>query len=332
MPNLMLTTRCPNRCPWCFARARMDEYRLRGINEMGWTDFLALAGFLEASGCRHIALLGGEPLLHSRILDMLELLREKRIEASVGTTGVIPAALVDGIARLDFPGLDFGVNSTTFFDYGPRKRARADYFLRRIGHPTGISHTVTERDLRPGPPLFLLDRIAMISRYSLKRHLTLQIALPAEGNAGHVPFGRYGELPGLLRHWIDILRRNGISCFVEHHNIPRCAIPGDSAGGQDLQSCCGVFPLDIGPDLMVWPCFPLSGLGLGSPLARFRNFYEAQAHFRGQTEGMSPCVEEKCLGCPELAGGRCTGGCLGFEHARRQPVAPARPASLAALR
>jgi hypothetical protein len=50
MPTVMLTTHCPNRCDWCFARPRMEDYLSRGIREMSWEDFLAVVDFYERMG------------------------------------------------------------------------------------------------------------------------------------------------------------------------------------------------------------------------------------------------------------------------------------------
>ncbi len=78
MPTVMLTTHCPNACPWCFARPKMEEYQARGIREMSWDDFVIVVDFYERSGLRQMILLGGEPGLHSRFTDILHLLGRKK--------------------------------------------------------------------------------------------------------------------------------------------------------------------------------------------------------------------------------------------------------------
>jgi hypothetical protein len=47
MPSLILTTRCPNTCARCFARAKMQCYRSRGIFEFGWDNFTKTADATE---------------------------------------------------------------------------------------------------------------------------------------------------------------------------------------------------------------------------------------------------------------------------------------------
>jgi MoaA/NifB/PqqE/SkfB family radical SAM enzyme len=122
MPTVMLTTHCPNRCDWCFARTRMEDYLSRGIREMSWEDFLAVADFYERSRLHHMILVGGEPGLHTRFVDVLNVLGEKGFSTHVATTGILPERVVDGIAGETLPRLRFGVNSTSYFEYGRDKR------------------------------------------------------------------------------------------------------------------------------------------------------------------------------------------------------------------
>jgi MoaA/NifB/PqqE/SkfB family radical SAM enzyme len=105
MPTVMLTTHCPNACPWCFARPKKEEYRARGIREMSWDDFVAVVDFYERSGLRKMILLGGEPGLHSRFMDILHLLSGRKFLIQVGTTGILPESLVDGIVEAGFQEL-----------------------------------------------------------------------------------------------------------------------------------------------------------------------------------------------------------------------------------
>ena len=213
MPTVILTTRCPNSCEWCFARAKMEAYRAKGIFEMGWEDFVAVVDFHERCGLKNINLLGGDPMLHSRLPDLLDYLRERGFHTQVGTTGAVPARLVDQLAEAKYPRLEFGVNSTSYFNYESSKRRLVDYFMSHIGYPVGISYTFTDRDVYEGSINPLLDRIAMIHKFSLVRHITLQIAVPYIGTRCFVPFDEYRKVTELVERWNGVLEKNDIS----HH-------------------------------------------------------------------------------------------------------------------
>jgi pyruvate-formate lyase-activating enzyme len=316
MPTVMLTTHCPNRCDWCFARTRMEDYLSRGIREMSWEDFLAVADFYERSRLHHMILVGGEPGLHTRFVDILNVLGEKGFSAHVATTGILPERVVDGIAGETLPRLRFGVNSTSYFEYGRDKRERVDHFLRRLGRMANLCYTITRRDLDGKNMEPILDRLAMILQFSLIRHIQFQIAVPGERNRFYVPFDRYRDLAELIRCWFTVLKKHGISCALDCHCMSACAIPDDLKNTGLFETRCDRFMIDIGPGREIWPCFPLSRQS-GS-LDRFGTRDEIGDYFRSVNGPQEILYDESCEGCTEREAGTCHGGCRGFEHVRRR--------------
>ncbi len=316
MPTVMLTTHCPNACEWCFARPKMDEYRARGVHEINWDDFLAIVDFYEQSNLYQMILLGGEPGLHSRFLDVLHLLREKKFSVLVGTTGILPESLVDRLVEEGFQQLHFALNSTSYFDYGQDKRKRVDHFLSRLGRRVALSYTITERDLAGMKIEPILDRIAMIMKFGLIRRLQFQIAVPGERNRLFVPFERYGDIAESLVSWFRILRQNGIAGGLDCHCMPSCEIQPDVWNTGLFHSTCDRFMIDIGPDLDIWPCFPLSGEKI--KLNRFKNIDEIYRHFSMINPASQIVYDDKCDGCSEREARTCHGGCRGFMHVRRR--------------
>ncbi len=314
----MLTTHCPNACPWCFARPKMEEYRARGIREMSWDDFLAVVDFYERSGLREMVLLGGEPCLHSRFMDILHLLDERNFFVLVGTTGILPETLLDRLAESSLPSLMFGLNSTPYFSYSGNQRVLVDRFLRQQGRMVAISYTITESDLEGRRIYPVLDRIAMIMKYNLRRHLQFQIAVPSEGNRLYIPFDRYGELAELIRDWFNVLKKNHISCSLDCHCMPSCAIPEDLRNAGIFKIRCERFMVDIGPGGDVWPCFPLSQQG--SNLEHFGTMGDIHLHFNRINAAECGLYDERCQDCSERIESRCHGGCRGFQHLRGNAV------------
>jgi MoaA/NifB/PqqE/SkfB family radical SAM enzyme len=317
MPTVMLTTHCPNACEWCFARPKMEEYRAQGIREMSWDDFTVVVDFYERSGLRHMILLGGDPALHSRFLDILRHLRERSFSALVVSTGILPDPLVCRIADEHLPNIKFAVNSTSYFLYGESKKEQINHFLRRMGRVTSLGYTITERDAVEKKIEPILDRIAMIMKFGLIRHLQFQLAVPGERNRLFVPFDRYRDAADLLVSWFRLLRRNGISCGIDCHCMPACALPKDTVETGIFSTACNHFMIDIGPDLEVWPCFPLSGRT--DRLTRFKDLDEINKHFGDVLHPLQSVYDEHCGDCAERAAGSCHGGCRGFQHLRGNP-------------
>lgn len=315
MPTVMLTAICPNSCPWCFARSRMEEYRARGIREISWEDFLRVVDFYERSGKDEMVLLGGEPTLHSRFMDILGHLQARGFSILVATSGLCPEPLVEAIAERPFPNLEFSVNSTSYFDYAPEVKTKVDHFLRNIPHPKALSYTLTGKDLGEKSLLPLLDRLFLIMKFSLVRHLQFQIGVPGGGNRDFVPLERYGSLLELLREWSRILKANGFSFGVDCHCIPPCSLREDLPPPFPVRSQCSSFMIDIGPGLEIWPCFPRSGQIFH--LQDFRSFAEVDTFFSRRAGEENLRYEGFCAPCGQRLSGRCDGGCRGFQSRRQ---------------
>ena len=317
MPTIMLTTYCPNACPWCFARPKMEEYQARGIREMSWDDFVVVVDFYERSGLREMVLLGGEPCLHSRFMDILHLLGSKKFSVLVGTTGILPETLVEDLVEENLPPLIYGLNSTSYFDYPESKRALVDRFLRRNGRKISLSYTITETDLEGRRIEPILDRIAMIMKFNLRRHLQFQIAVPTEGNRLYIPFDRHGELAELLTGWFAVLKKNHIYCRLDCHCMPSCAIPEDLRDAGVFTTRCDRFMVDIGPGGEAWPCYHLSWQAVN--LAGFGRMEDLYRHFSRINAPHGILYDERCRDCYERDAGNCHGGCRGFHHLRGKP-------------
>ena len=310
----MLATTCPNDCPWCFARPKMAAYAASGIAEMAWDDFLKVVDFYERSGMHHMALLGGEPTRHSRLLEILACLESRNFSIQIGTNGIVPSSLVDALSERCFSRLFFFLNSTSYFDYEPNRRSRVDYFLKHAGYPIKLSYTISERDVARPSMNPILDRMALIARQSMTPHLQLQVAVPCSQNGSFVPLEKYGALLDLLGQWATILRKNRFSCTLDCHSIPPCALREKDNGPFTYRSTCDSFMIDIGPGLEVWPCFPLSGETYR--LEEFETFADIRRCFQEVSSSRTLAYEGRCKDCEHRLNRSCDCGCWGFQHVR----------------
>lgn len=125
-----------------------------------------------------------------------------------------------------------------------------------------------------------------------------------------------GRAPGVMEPGRPKKRRN-LRARVQA--LTRCCVPA-GAGLPSPMACKGV-TVDIGPNLEVWPCFPLSAETFR--LEQFRTLAEAQAFFSdwGATEPL--LYEGNCATCEERLNKACDAGCRGFQIVRRASVRPA---------
>jgi len=310
MPTVLLTAECEMACPWCFAQATMRRYQSRELREMPWENIERVAAFYRRSGVRHMTLLGGEPTRHSRFLDALHFLQSMGIAATVVTHGHIPPTLTDALADARLKAVRYIVNSTRLLDGDDAAQAPVRYALTRLGPQTMLSYTITEGDLAAPGPESLLDRLLLIMRYRLQPHLQLQIAVPAEGNRGYVPFDHYPDLLRLLAAWSDLLRRNRVSHGLDCHAIPLCALRDAPALGLPARVRCTSPMIDIGPDLQVWPCFPSADAHWR--LHDFENIAHLTSVVLEHWAHASPRLRQGCAQCADYRAGRCGAGCRGF--------------------
>lgn len=92
--ELDLTNRCNNRCPACVGRNTVKA-------ELSWEEIERIADGLCELDCKGVILSGGgEPLLHPRFIQALELLKKKKLKIGVNTNGLaLDRAKAEAIAE-----------------------------------------------------------------------------------------------------------------------------------------------------------------------------------------------------------------------------------------
>jgi len=292
----MLTTKCPNSCDWCFAQSQMQQYQSKNINEIKWEDFLKVVDFYKKSGLNNIILLGCEPTLHSNFMDILAYLHKENFRVSVSTNGIIDSSLIEKIAAFGIKSLSFGLNTTSYFDYDSTKLKKVNHFLAEVKTPVSLAYTITEKDINNPRLEPMLDRIYLIMRYSLLSQIQFQIAVPSLENKYFIPFDRYKEIVPLIDKWATALNKNNIKVGFDCHSFPKCALSNNHRFENLFYYKCNNFMIDIGPDLSVWPCFPLSDYKV--KLDEFENFFQIQKYFKTKLSN-SLIYDESCNNCNE---------------------------------
>lgn len=92
---LLLTDRCNMRCRYCFVDTskRRDE-----LSTQEWKD---LIDDIYSRGCRAICLMGGEPLLHPGIEEIVEHVCRKHIICDMTTNGVLVPKMINMVKKID---------------------------------------------------------------------------------------------------------------------------------------------------------------------------------------------------------------------------------------
>lgn len=314
MPNVLLTLHCVRSCPYCFAEKQMSESSPDDL--MSWENLIYLADFFQAAGERGFRILGGEPSLHPCFNDMILYLLERNFDISVFTSGVMADRVLDEAAslfnHLPFERLSFVCNlndpvktRTPLAELENIKR-----FLNIFGGRTVPGFTIYRTDFE------LEFLFHYINEFGMQRNIRLGLAHPIVGRKNlFIPLQDLDAVIDRLFSYIPMFERlrikPGLDC-----GFPMCRFKDDQlawlfrfTGGKYTFGCGPA--VDIGPDLTVWPCFPLSSFQKRSifefnTLKEIYDFY-SDIHEKIKVEAGGIFLEcDRCMFREERL---CQGGC-----------------------
>jgi len=314
MANILLTQKCIRSCPYCFAKQHMSDNA--PDDTLTWENLLYIVDFFDASNEKHFSLLGGEPFLHPDFIDIVLYLRERKFRTNVFTSGVMSNKMFEEAVK-EFQQftpmqLSFVVNvndpkKTPYSEVETVKR-----FLKAFGQFTSLSFNVYRKDCDMN---FLIQ---YINEFGLKRHIRLGLAHPIPGvkNTHIAPSGMREMAQTLISH-LPQLNANNISLGFDC-GMPMCIFTDEEMGllnknthGTPLKFSCGP-AVDVGPDMSVWTCFPLSNYKK-TMLYDFDNIQQIRKHYQqilnaGRAEISG--IFEACDECRHFKDKSCSGGCL----------------------
>ncbi|MBF0563962.1 MAG: radical SAM protein [Nitrospirae bacterium] len=327
MPNILLTQRCVRTCPYCFAKKHMSESLSDDM--LSWKNLIYIADLIENSGERNISLLGGEPTLHPKFIDFVIYLIERNFNIVVFTSGIMSEKLLHEastiLARVPEERLSFVCNLNDPKQSPIAENESVKRFLERFGHRTSGGFNIYQKNFDIG---FLFQ---YINRYGLKRNVRLGMAHPIPGLKNK--FVAIEEMRIIIERLfsyaptMERLRiKPGFDC-----GFTMCLLNDTQLGwlyrltGGTTKFGCGP-AIDIGPEMSVWSCFPLSSFHKRSvfefdSMNEIRHFYmELHKKVRIEVGG----IFEECDDCKYREEGSCQGGCLGHILSRFQNEANIR--------
>ena len=264
--------------------------------------------FLARSGDRNLRLLGGEPTQHPELMDIVKEGLSRDFHIHIFTNCMMSRKVADFLGEQSPDRLSVLANISPQANDTQKQKEKACYALERLGQKAQVGITLTSPEFEFD---FLLN---YINRFKLRKRIRIGIAQPIVGAANDYlkpsEYRKTGRaIVRMAQHCIkqDILI--GFDC-----GLTLCMFSEDEIG--ILAKCSEGFKIvckpiiDIGPNLEIWHCFPLSEV-LNSHLDNFEtrndieHFYQIKT-FSYRTFGCMP----ECLGCDYLRRGQCTGGCL----------------------
>ncbi len=333
MANIVVSSVCNLKCPFCFAGQFLDAARLEaGSVFISVEAFEERLEFLDRSGINEIRLIGGEPTLHPHFPELIARARQRSQHIVVFSHGLMPERAVASLEAIPKEACTVlvNMNAAQLAEAGRTHRLLQQRMevLVRLGQRVLPGYTIyaSRFDLDP--------LLAIIEQVDCRREIRVGLAQPIlDGNNTYLHPKQYRFVGARLAefarraadHQVKLAFDCGfVRCMFDDNDrdiLKRC--------GTDFASHCNPI-LDIAISGEVIHCFPLtekvqlqanSGLDAGE----MRTALSARTRVY-RSAGIYP----ECSACRYKRSGECSGGCLGivlrrFEHTPVRLQLPALP-------
>jgi radical SAM protein with 4Fe4S-binding SPASM domain len=286
-----------------------------------WDDLMYLVDFLETSNERHVSLLGGEPTLHPDFVSFVRYLLERQFHVNVFTSGVLSqrrfADMERQLGRAPQDRLSFVVNANDPQLSPPKELQKVREFLRTFGHLSSLGFNIYRVDFDID---FLFEYVNL---FGTQRHVRLGLAHPIPGEVNvFIDPADIRTVAERLISYLPMFKAFRVSPGFDC-GFPMCQFTETELGELfkvsrgNLKFGCGP-AIDIGPDMTVWPCFPLSNVRRKSiyefnSLHEVRGFFE-DFHRKARVESSGLFLD--CDTCRLRTEGLCAGGCVAHSLAK----------------
>ena len=311
MANLLLTEKCTRTCPYCFAKEYLRESK---ENILSWENLIYIADLFESSHEKQLSLLGGEPTLHPDFIDFVLYLHQRNFNVNVFTNGILSNKRWEEakkyLLKIPVENLSFVCNYNHPDSSTEKESQQINRFLETFSKYISLSFNLYRQDF---DFTFLVDAI---HTYGLKRHIRLGLAQPIPGEKNEcLSLNEIRGIGGKFRNQLALLEANRVSIGFDC-GMPLCVFSEEDLGrlfklnrGRMKFYCEAA--IDIGPDMQVWACFPLSNYERKS-LYDFDSVAEVKKHFAQQHNDLRKKrsgIFEECETCVHFTEKLCAAGC-----------------------
>lgn len=317
MINLSITAQCNRDCSYCFA---LDVLATKAQTEMSEDVFVRALDLAERSGGGQVRLLGGEPTIHRRFLDYLDLALARGLNVAVLTGGLIPAKVIARLEESSPDRVSLLMNVVAPWEDEPAMHKRQRLVMARLGPRVALGLNIDRRGVELD---FLLE---LIGAYELAPAVRLGLAHPIwKGKNAALKPKHYAAIGERVAAFAFKARDRGVTISFDCGWVP-CMFPEGALQALDLGPreiglrCSPI--LDVLVDGEVISCYPLahhSRMSLGAP----ETTHDMRDAFRvAQTSARTATLFPHCTSCDYFRAGDCTGGCVAaaLQRARFQGV------------
>jgi radical SAM protein with 4Fe4S-binding SPASM domain len=310
MANVLLTTRCNLKCPYCFAQEKLgDGQKLT----MSMSDVEKVIGFLKRSNHPFFRAMGGEPTLHPEFPSILKMALENGLRMDLLSNATWPDSYNELFQRTSPRRLVFLLNVDHPDRYAPNIWERIERNLAAISGRGNVTLSFNIFEKQPKYEYIL----ELARRFGFDK-VRMSFSLPVVGaNNACLKLEDYKQMAPFVVEFARRAEEGGVQVRMDNA-VPLCMFSYEQAGELlmkgvvDLQRNMRCAPvIDIGPDLTVWCCFCLSKIW-NRHLDEFQNLEDVNAYYRRAMSLYQSRLYpmEECNECRYRELWNCQGGCL----------------------
>ena len=318
MPNIVITNKCNQNCPYCFANEIMNT----SAKEITLDEFLKILKWLIKSNEHNIGLIGGEPSLHPLFKDFLEIFHSIKKDGyflvnQIFSNGTNLLPYIDLLQEMEVT-----ININNPLIVGQEKYQLTCNTIQELNKNTDII-TFYAFNLYLGVDYnFILD---FLKKYPPKESVRISYVDPRHINKENKYFQNkdkyFEDGKDLCLSFTKELQKLKIQAHWDCAHIPHCFYNNeelkllktvfDNGSGED--TLCTYPAIDFISSQEIIPCF---GTSIPVNLNNFNNMIELMNYLKLKVipELIEGNNYGKCKDCDELKYRLCQGGCLSFSQ------------------
>lgn len=324
MPNIMLTYRCNLKCSYCFANEFVNKENI-DITEENFDKAIA---FLTKDNSTRIGLIGGEPTIHPKFKNILDVLinNHKVEQVTVYTNGLEIDKYTNQLITSKIKLL---INCNS-----PENIGKSNYekMVKNIDNLI-FNHYMKDR-VNLGINLYSNDMnydyiISLLKRYNMHR-VRISLTVPDFSNYKcNSILKSFEERKEFLLFFLKKLTDENILPYYDCNKPPFCI--WDEQEKKEVKNIVSKFGnidtnlvgnksfcypvIDILPDLRAVRCFGMSDF-LKVNILDFDNITELASFFLNEIDAFAYHIykDENCSSCKLRKTRQCTIGCIGFKE------------------
>ena len=318
MSNLSITTLCNKKCAYCFAGDSRFQ-TIDRVNTMSMEIFNSALDYLKRSEIPQLRILGGEPTLHPRFLEMADTGIKRGFHILLFSNGLMSNRILDYLVTLANEQVTVLLNTIHPLENEPDGMLKQQNTMAVLGNRVKLGVNIFSREQQLD---YLIDAIL---KYGLLKEIRLGLAHPLlSKNNTYLHPKFYKDIGLKIFDLLEKAAKSGIKVGFDCGFVP-CMFPENSYDklGDPLsfmgKSCNPI--LDLLPDGNFISCYPLNNrkkVEINSHITS-KQLVEIFNHNLASFSDFG--IFPHCRDC-ELFGNHCSGGCISLKYNRLQNERP----------